>query len=57
MLICPIICRPEANDLELLMDAILKHWKTSIEIDLEAIRLDEGNINQAQNEGGYMYYY
>ena len=51
------LCREEAIDLELLTDAILSHWKPLKEMNFDTILLDKNNIYQAQNEGGYNYYY
>jgi hypothetical protein len=48
------MCRPEARDLELLTDAILKHWRPSHEVNFENILLDERNISQARSEDGFM---
>jgi len=51
------LCREGAMNLELLTEAILKHWKPSNDMNFDNILLDERNISQAHNEGGYMYYY
>lgn len=51
------MCRDQAIDLELLAESIITHWKTTSDINWDTIILDGNNINQAQNEGGIMYYY
>lgn len=42
--------------LELLLDAILTHWKRP-EIDIQNIKLDENNMFQGYSEAGFRYFY
>ena len=51
-----ITSREEANNLELLTDVILSHWKP-LEIDYKTLVLSEENRFLTQTQAGFAYYY
>lgn len=48
--------REEANNLELLTDVILAHWKP-LELDYKNLILREDNKFLTQTQAGFAYYY
>ena len=50
------MCRIEANNLELVTEAILSHWKL-INFDEKSIVLNPNNVFQDRNSMGFVYSY